>query len=298
MSTPVRDFFSGVGILFQGAGMVVRNPRLFGIGIIPPLITSLLFAAALVALLFNIDGLSAWLTPFADGWSSGAQTAVRVAAGVMVVAAAVLVMVVAFTGLTLALGFPLYDKIAEMVEDELGDAPPEAEESVMASVTRSVRQSLGLILVSALVTVPLFIGGFIPLVGQTVIPVVSAMFGGWMLTIELLGAAFDRRGLRRVKDRRSAMGRRRMLVFGFGIPSYLLLAIPFLAIVVFPAATAGGTVLARRLLESAPPRHRPGASYLPPSAPSAHPGPPAHPGPGPVPGPPQGPPPGYPPPTR
>ncbi|MFD0804128.1 EI24 domain-containing protein, partial [Streptomonospora algeriensis] len=202
MSSPVRDFLLGVGVLFQGAGLVIRNPRLFLLGVIPPLITSLLFVAAVVLLLFKVEDLSVWLTPFAAEWAPGLQTAVRVLAGVLLVAAAVLVMVVAFTGLTLALGAPLYDKIAEMVEDELGDAPPEADEPIAASVARSVRQSLLLIAVSALVTVPLFAGGFIPVVGQTVIPVVSAMFGGWMLTIELLGAGFDRRGLRRIKDRR------------------------------------------------------------------------------------------------
>ncbi|MDT0302432.1 EI24 domain-containing protein [Streptomonospora wellingtoniae] len=252
MSTPLRDLFSGVGVLLKGAGMVIRNPRLFVLGMIPPLVTSLLFVAAFAALLLNIDDLTAWLTPFADGWSSGMQTTLRVAAGVMLVAGAVLIMVVAFTGLTLALGFPLYDTIAEMVDDELGDAPPDSDEPVVRSVVRALRQSLGLITVSALVAIPLFAGGFIPVVGQTVIPVVSAIFGGWMLTIELLGAAFDRRGRRRIKDRRDAMKQRRMLVLGFGIPSYLLLAVPFVAVLVFPAATAGGTILARRLLPAAP----------------------------------------------
>ncbi|KII00092.1 membrane protein [Streptomonospora alba] len=264
MNSPVRDFFSGVGVLFQGAGMVIRRPRLFLLGIVPPLITSLLFVAALVLLLFNVEDLTVWLTPFAEEWAPGMQTTVRVLAGVLLVAAAVLVMVVAFTGLTLALGAPLYDKIAEMVEDELGDAPPEADDSVTASVVRSVRQSLVLIAVSALVTVPLFAVGFVPIVGQTVIPIVSAMFGGWMLTIELLGSGFDRRGMRRIKDRRRVMGRRRMLVYGFGIPSYLLLAIPFLAVVVFPAAAAGGTILTRRLLTAGDRQAEPGR--LPPQA--------------------------------
>ncbi|WP_461001739.1 EI24 domain-containing protein [Streptomonospora sediminis] len=297
MGTPLRDFFTGIGILFQGAGLVMRSPRLFVLGAIPPLITSVLFVIGFVALILNLDDLTAWLTPFADGWAPGMRTTLRIAAGVVLVAAAILVAVVAFTGLTLALGFPLYDKIAEMVEDELGDAPAPADESVLGSISRAARQSLGLILVSALVTVPLFLAGLIPVIGQTVIPVVSAIFGGWMLTIELLGAAFDRRGLRRVKERRSAMGQRRMLVIGFGIPSYLLLAVPFVAVLAFPVATAGGTILARKLLPAAAPQQPavpPG--YLPPEAPPVQPGPYPHPGTpphsGPVPGygegPPQG----------
>ncbi|MDA0563107.1 EI24 domain-containing protein [Streptomonospora sp. S1-112] len=284
--SPLRDLLAGVGVLFQGLGIIVRHPRLFVLGAIPPLITSVLFVVAFVALVTNVTDLTAWLTPFADGWSEGWATTLRVAAGIVLIAAAVMLMVVAFTGLTLALGFPLYDKIAESVDDHLGDAPPPFDDSIARTVVRAVRQSLGLILVSLLISIPMFLAGFIPVVGQTVVPVVSGMIGGWLLTIELLSTPFERRRLLRVSDRREAMRRRRFLVWGFGIPSYLLLAVPFVAVLAFPAVTAGGTVLARRLLPPAPP--------APPQAPHgyaprAHPGQPGHPGMPPVPpAPPQG----------
>lgn len=241
MSNPVREIFTGAGVLLRGFGMVVRRPKLFALGAVPPLITSILFVIALVVFFMYADALSVWLTPFADGWSEGWRNATRVAVGLALTAGLLLVMVVGFTGLTLALGFPLYDKIAEAVEDEMGDAPPEAEESLFRSVSRAIRQALTIIAVTALITVPLFFAGFIPVIGQTVIPVAAALFGGWMLSIELIGTAFDRRGLRRIKDRRRAMGTRRMHVLGFAVPTYLLLAVPFLAVVVFPAAAAGGT---------------------------------------------------------
>jgi CysZ protein len=88
----------------------------------------------------------------------------------------------------------------------------------------------------------------VPVVGQTVVPVLSAIFGGWMLGIELVGAPFERRGLLRLADRRAAMRVRRLRVLGFAVPTFLLLAIPFAGVVVFPVATAGGTILARQLL--------------------------------------------------
>jgi CysZ protein len=37
-------------------------------------------------------------------------------------------------------------------------------------------------------------------------------------------------------------------VLGFAMPTFLLMAIPFASVVVFPVATAGGTLLARQLL--------------------------------------------------
>ncbi|WP_017594746.1 EI24 domain-containing protein [Nocardiopsis potens] len=273
MISTVRDLFSGAAILLRGAGIVLRRPKLFFLGAIPPLFTSLLFVAALVALLANIDDLSAWITPFADGWDEGWRATMRVTAGVVLVAGTVLLMVVGFTGLTLALGAPLYDLIAEAVEDELGDAPPESEEPLISSMARSIRQSLVIVAITALVSLPLLLAGFIPVVGQTVIPVVSALFGGWMLGMELVGTAFDRRGLIRLGDRRRAMAGHKALSLGFAVPCYLLLAVPFVAVLVFPAATAGGTILTRRLV----PASRPSGPAAPP-----------HPG-GPYGAPPQGP---------
>ncbi len=104
-------------------------------------------------------------------------------------------MVIGFSALTLAVGAPLYDKIAELTEDELGGAPDPAPERLTVGIGRAIRQGLGLFAVSILGTVVLFALGFIPVVGQTLIPVLSACFGGWLLGIELLAPAFDRRGL-------------------------------------------------------------------------------------------------------
>lgn len=249
---PVREVFGGFGVLLRGLGIVLRKPRLFLLGALPALITSLLFLAALITLAVNITGLVAWATPFAEDWESAWRGLVRGALSLALLAGAVLVMVVAFTTVTLALGSPIYDKIAELVEQELGGAPEAADEALLASVTRSVRQSTGVVLVSLTVTVSAFLLGLVPVVGWMVAPVLTAVAGGWLLGIELTASAFDRRGLLRVRDRRHFMGTRRWRVLGFAVPTYFLLAIPFVAVAVFPAATAGGTILARELLPENP----------------------------------------------
>lgn len=253
MATPVREFFGGVGLLLRGAEIVIRRPRLFLLGALPALVTSLLFLAALVALLVNIADLVVWMSPFAEGWQPLWQGALRIVLGVAIVAAAVLVMVVAFTTVTLALGSPIYDKIAELVEDELGDAPEEAEDSAIRSVFRGIRQSLTVVLVSLLITVAVFLAGLLPFAGTVLGPLLGAALGGWVLAVELVGNAFDRRGLHRLSERHAHLRRHRARVLGFAAPTYLLLAIPFLAVAVFPAATAGGTLLARQILQETPP---------------------------------------------
>lgn len=237
----------GVGLLARGLRLIARRPRLFLLGAIPPAITSVIFTGLIIALITQLNPVVDWLTPFADGWARGAATTIRVLVGGALLAGAVLVMVITFTTLTLALGSPLYDKLSESVEREFGEVP-ELDENVARGIFRALRQALGLIAVAALGALLLFATGFLPVIGQTVIPVISAIFGGWMLGIELVGSPFERRGLLRLADRRTAMRTQRLRVLGFAVPTFLLLAIPFAGVVVFPIATAGGTLLARQLL--------------------------------------------------
>ena len=234
------ELATGIGLLPRGLRLIARRPRLFLLGAIPPAITSVIFTGLLIALITQLEPLVEWLTPFADGWTRGLATTVRVLIGTALGAGAVLIMVISFTTLTLALGSPLYDKLSESVEREFGDVP-ELEENVARGVLRALRQALALIAVSIVGALLLFATGFLPVVGQTVVPVLSAIFGGWMLGIE-------RRGMLRLSDRRAAMRARRLRVLGFAVPTFLLLAIPFVGVVVFPVATAGGTILARQLL--------------------------------------------------
>ncbi len=253
--TMVSEFFAGVGLLARGLALIVRRPRMFLLGALPPLITSVLFTIAVVIAVKRLPELVAGFTGFADTWNPGTASAVRALIGVALLAGLVLILVISFTALTLALGSPIYDKLSEYCEAEFGDVP-EFEEPLRTGAVRAVRQSIGLILTSMLAAIVLFAAGFIPLVGQVVVPVVSACVGGWLLAVELVGSAFERRGLLRIGDRRAALRTHRARVLGFAVPTFLLLAIPFAGAIVFPVATAGGTLLARELL-NAPTRRVP-----------------------------------------
>jgi CysZ protein len=244
----VREFLAGFALLGRGLRLMVRRPRLFGLGAIPPAITSLVFIGILAVVFARLDPMVDWLTPFADRWSPETRVLIRVLVGTALVAGLVLVMVVTFTTLTLTIGSPIYDKLSETVEREFGPVP-ELTEPLATGAARGVRHSVTLIAVSVLVTLPLFAAGFVPGLGQTVVPVVSAAFGGWMLGIELVGPTFERRRLLTLTDRRVAMRRRRARVLGLTIPTFLMLAVPLVGVVLFPVATAAGTLLARQLLD-------------------------------------------------
>ena len=116
---PVSEFLAGLRLLLTGFTLVLRRRRLFWLGVIPPLVMSLLFGGLFAALLINLQRLADWLTPFADGWVSGAEQAAEFVAGAGVLGGTALVMIVSFTTLTLAFGAPIYDQISEHVDADL-----------------------------------------------------------------------------------------------------------------------------------------------------------------------------------
>jgi CysZ protein len=234
-------------LLGRGIGMYAKTPRLLVLGLIPAVISAAVISAAFAVLLYFISDLSALVTWFADDWSSGWRTTVRILAGVGIVGLAAVLAVLTYTAFTLLIGDPFYEAISKKVEERYGTAPDEADVSWWVSTRRNLVDSLRLLALTVVLGVPMFLLGFIPVVGQTVVPVLDALIGGWFLAVELTGIPFNRRGLR-LRDRRRLLAANRALALGFGVPMFLIFLIPFAAVLVIPAAVAGGTLLARRVL--------------------------------------------------
>ncbi|RKN39158.1 EI24 domain-containing protein [Micromonospora endolithica] len=243
----VARFLAGVGLLLRGLGLYLRSPRLMLLGIVPALISGALFVTAFATLAYVVEDLAALVTPFADDWSTTARSLVRVVAGLAFLGLGGLVAVVGFTAVTLVIGDPFYEKISERVEERLGGTPDAVDVPFWPSLRRSAADSLKLVGLSVLIGIPLFAAGFIPVLGQTVVPVVGAAVGGWLLALELTGAPFSRRG-RRLPDRRASLRTDRPTALGFGVAVFVCFLIPLGAVLVMPAAVAGATLLARRSL--------------------------------------------------
>ena len=239
--------------------MYGTDTGLLMLGLIPALIASVLLLAVLVVLIVYIDQLSFAITWFAHGWSTGARDSVEIVAGISLVGLFTLLAIVTFTSLTLAIGDPFYEKISERVEQRL-DArgenlvlPPTVSLPWWKELVRGIGESARMIALSAMIGIPLFLAGFIPGVGQTVVPVIGALVGGWFLSVELVGVAFARRGLR-LRARRQALRANRPLAVGFGAAVFVCFLIPFVGVIlVTPGAVAGGTMLARRVMAGSPP---------------------------------------------
>jgi CysZ protein len=242
----MKNFFAGVRFLGQGVHRVARRPKLVLLGIIPAILSLVLFVGLFVALFYFLGDLSEKVTWFAGDWTDAARQSIRVLAGIAIVGAAGLLAVVSYTAVTLLIGDPFYETIAEAIEDELGGVPGEVEVGFVKSLVRSLADSIRLTLVTVLIGIPMFLLGFVPIVGEIVIPVVAALVGGWFLTLELVGIPFQRRGLR-LPDRRRALRNNRAAAMGFGMAVFFCFLIPLGAVLVMPAAVAGGALLTRHV---------------------------------------------------
>jgi CysZ protein len=246
-----KDLFNGVGYLLRGIGWTARNPAPWLFGLIPALIVLAAYVAGLVTLAFYLDDLAGWVTPFADGWSDGARTSARVVAGIAIYGAALFHAVLTYTAVTLLVGDPFYEAIAVRVEESQGGAPPDPDVPLLVQIGRALKDALLLGLVALLFAVVFFAAGFLPILGQTVVPVVAALVSGYFLAGELTSIALERRGLRR-RERFARLKENRALTVGFGTATFVMFLIPLGAVFAMPGAVAGATLLARERLADDP----------------------------------------------
>jgi CysZ protein len=241
-----RDFFAGVSFLMRGVGMYARRPGLMLLGLVPALLAAAVTIGALIVLITFSSDMATFITPFADNWSTDLQHSLRIVAAVAIVGSGLLLSVLLFTALTLLIGEPFYEAISKSVDDMMGGTPRSMNVSFWRALPRSLVDSVRLLIFTALCGIPLFVAGFIPGVGETVVPVLAALVGGWVLALELTSVPFERRAMH-YRDRKRLLRGRRLLGLGFGMATFVVFLIPFGAVLFMPAAVAGSTLLTRRL---------------------------------------------------
>ncbi|MGW6966772.1 EI24 domain-containing protein [Streptomyces zaomyceticus] len=242
----MRDLGVGFKYLVQGQKWVGLHGRWFGFGLLPGLVTLVLYTGALVGLGYGADDLVSWVTPFADDWTSPWLGIFRGTLTALVFAFGLFLAVITFTAVTLLVGQPFYESLSEEVDRSLGGQVPESGLPLWRELWISARDSLRVLLRVAFYGILLFACGFIPVIGQTVVPVIGFCVSGFFLAEELTAVAFQRRGVE-LKERLTLLRGRRMAVLGFGVPLTLAFLVPFVAVFLMPGAVAGATLMARDL---------------------------------------------------
>jgi CysZ protein len=236
---------NGAAYLLRGFGMWRRRPGLMLLGMVPALVVFLVLGAALVVLLLNLGDLASWLTPFADDWGDTAQEPLRIGLAVVLIVAAVSLSAISFTGLTLMVGDPFYQRIWRETELMLGGTAPEGD----LGFAKAVRDGVVMILIGVGTAVVVFVIGFLPVVGAIAGAVLGFVVSGRVLGAELVSRPLEARGMDRAA-RNAFLRPHRSRVLGFGMATQACFLVPFGAIAVMPAAVVGATMLSRELVEA------------------------------------------------
>jgi CysZ protein len=241
-----RDLLDGAACLGRGLGIFAGTPRLWVIGLLPALLALIVLVALVGGFVAVLPAAVTALTPFASGWSQVDRDALRLLVGLVLAVGAGWLALISYTAVAVAIGQPFYEAISRRVDEREGGTPAVVEVPWWRAIGRALRDGLLLVAVTAGVSLALFALGFVPLLGQTIVPVLGACVTGFFLAVELSSVALERRGLA-LRERLRLMWRRRLLTLGFGLAAFLLFLVPLGAVVGMPGAIAGGTLLARRL---------------------------------------------------
>lgn len=233
--------------MLAGQRWVFGHGRWLGFGLLPGLVALVLYVGALIGLFHGADDFTAWATPFASDWSSPWLDIFRGTLTALVFALGLFLAVITFTAVTLLVGQPFYESLSEQVDRTEGGEVPESGRSLWEDLWISARDSLRLLLRVALFGILLFALGFIPVIGQTVVPAIGFCVSGFFLTQELTSVALQRRRVD-LDEQLTLLRGRRALAIGFGVPLVLSFLVPFVAVFLMPGAVAGATLMARELV--------------------------------------------------
>lgn len=242
----MRDLAGGFRYLLAGQRWVFGHGRWLGFGLLPGLVSLVLYAGALVGLGYGADDLTAWATPFADDWSAPWLGLFRGFLTALVFCLGLFLGVITFTAVTLLVGQPFYESLSEQVDRSEGGEVPESGLPLWRELWISARDSLKVLGRVLLYGILLFALGFIPVVGQTVVPVLGFCVSGFFLAQELTSVALQRRRVE-LAEQLALMRSRRLLVLGFGVPLVLAFLVPLVAVFLMPGAVAGATLMVRDL---------------------------------------------------
>ncbi|MGW7442406.1 EI24 domain-containing protein [Kitasatospora sp. NPDC054795] len=251
----MRDLVAGMKYLVEGQKWVGRHGRWWGFGMLPALLALAGYVVALAFLGAWSRDLADWATPFADHWGTPWRGLLRDVLAAVVFSGGLLFSLLTFTAVTLLVGQPFYEALCAAVDETEGGAPTPPDTALWRELLIAVRDSVYVLARVAAFGVALFACGFLPLVGQTVVPALGFLVSGFFLTVELTAVALQRRRVpqpERIRLLRARLG----LALGFGTPLVLAFLVPLVTVFAMPGAVAGATLLARDLVPTAPEKEK------------------------------------------
>ena len=231
----------GIDCAFEGLALI-RQPGLRRYVIIPLLINIVLLSGTIA---FGVVKFEAWTSAFTShlpAWLSVLSWIVAVLAAVLVI----LILLYVFAIVANIIAAPFNALLSEKVEEKLTGRAPVSEARLHVVMVRSIKRELARLAWYLPRVAGLLMVTVIPGV-NVLAPLLWVLFGAWMMAVEYSDYAADNNDVS-FSELRARLRGSRMQSLAFGLMIYVLLAIPFLNLVLIPAAVAGGTAFwVRRL---------------------------------------------------
>lgn len=234
-TTPI----GGAGYFFRGVSLAMQ-PGTRRFVIIPLLINILLFGAAFGYTLTQLDDwINGWLSSL-PGWLDWLSYLL------WPLLAIALLVILSYFFSTIAnwIAAPFNGLLAEHLEAKLtGEAPPDAG---IAAIIKDLPRIMHREWVKLKYYLPKALGLlillWIPMVGQTLGPVLWFLFSAWMMTIQYVDYPFDNHKIP-FNTMRDALKERRGKSLSFGSLVMLCTMTPILNLFVMPVAVCGATAM-------------------------------------------------------
>ncbi|WGE90566.1 sulfate transporter CysZ [Actinobacillus genomosp. 1] len=236
---PQSDLGLGFHYFIYGWRLMLQR-RLMPFVLIPVVINAVLMIALLWFFISHIAGWADWIVSFMPSWLDW-LTMILVPLAVL---SLIMLFYFTFTTITNFIAAPFNALLAEKVELQL--TGEQLNNMTVAEMLKDVPRMLKREWQKMAYSIPRFIAlfllSFVPVVGQTVVPVLTFVFGAWLLAIQYCDYPFDNHKIS-FKRMRNALGQRKILNFTFGTFVSIFTALPFVNLVVMPVAVCGATAM-------------------------------------------------------
>lgn len=208
--------------------------------IMPILLNILLLSGLFWLFIKQVSGWIDFMMSFVPDWLSFLSVILLICSIGMVL----LLFYFVFNTLSNFIAAPFNGLLAEKVEKMLTGEEINDDNlwDVMKDVPRMLKREWQKLWYSLPKIIALFLLGFIPLVGQTIVPVLAFLFTCWMMAIQYCDYPFDNHKVS-FAVMKSALGQQRTQNLTFGALVSGCAMVPFVNFLVMPVAVCAATVM-------------------------------------------------------
>lgn len=226
---------NGVDCFFEGFTLV-RKPGLRQYVIIPAVINMVVLVLMVAASVSQFDGWVSGMIAWLPSWLSFLSWFIWLLAVVVVMFA----LFYLFTIVANIVAAPFNALLSIKVEEHLTGKQNESSVSLWMIMPRAIWREISKLLYLLPRLLGLLLLSIIPVINAAA-PILWILFGAWMMTVQYTDYAADNNEIS-FTDLRKRLAKKRMQSISFGLPAYMLLAIPVINLIILPVAVAGGTV--------------------------------------------------------